>query len=146
MTLLGLNINLTIRRFLVVDVLTHSMNGLWKTKGMSMVTTIGVWQGVAKDFPKVYPGPPWPTLLCPAGGPPQKRPYSCFWGDLPVEQVPCGHLLPFWTPHAVRLWSPLPKSEDAIHSPSIQLVFREEIKFFSLIRQINNTNLNSQTT
>jgi hypothetical protein len=32
---------------------------------------------------KFHPGPPFPTLLRPAGGPPPKRPYSYFSGGLP---------------------------------------------------------------
>jgi hypothetical protein len=35
-----------------------------------LIPTMGVWQGVAMDSLKVHPGPPCPTLLCPAGGPP----------------------------------------------------------------------------
>jgi hypothetical protein len=32
---------------------------------------------------KFHPGPPCPTLLRPAGGPPLKRPYGRFWGGPP---------------------------------------------------------------
>jgi hypothetical protein len=39
---------------------------------------MGAWQGVAMDSLKFHPGLPCPTLLNPAGGPPLKRPYSCF--------------------------------------------------------------------
>jgi hypothetical protein len=30
-------------------------------------------------------------------------PNPCFRGGLPTRRAPCGHHLPFWTPHAVRL-------------------------------------------
>jgi hypothetical protein len=36
--------------------------------------SVGMWQGVAMDSLKRHPGPPCPTLLRPAGGPPLKRP------------------------------------------------------------------------
>jgi hypothetical protein len=55
---------------------------------------MGIWQGVAMDSLKFHPGPLCRTLLRPAGGIPPKR---------PTGQVACSHLLPFWTPHAVRL-------------------------------------------
>jgi hypothetical protein len=51
---------------------------------------MGVWQGVALDSLKFHPGPPYPTLLRSAGGPPLK------W--------PSGHLLHLWTLHAACLW------------------------------------------
>jgi hypothetical protein len=53
---------------------------------------IGIRRGVAMDSPKYQPGLPWPTLLCPAGGPPLKQPYGHFRGDLCI-------------PHALRSWS-----------------------------------------
>jgi hypothetical protein len=65
--------------------------------------SIGVWQRVAMDSLRFHPGPPCPTFLCPADGPPPKRPYSCFGRVPPAALVTCGRLLPFWTPHAVRL-------------------------------------------
>jgi hypothetical protein len=37
---------------------------------------------------------PCPTLLCPAGGPPPKWPYGCFWGGPPSGRPAYGHLLP----------------------------------------------------
>jgi hypothetical protein len=55
-------------------------------------------------FPKVSPGPAILTLLRLVGGPPLKRPHGRFRGGPPAGQVACGRLLPFWTPHAVRLW------------------------------------------
>jgi hypothetical protein len=64
----------------------------------------GVWQGLAMDSLKFHPGPLYLTFLSPAGGPPLKRPYSRFRGGSPARQAACGHLLPLWTPHAVRLW------------------------------------------
>jgi hypothetical protein len=49
----------------------------------SSLRIIGLWQGVAMDSLKIHPGLLCPTLPCPVGGPPLKRP---------------------WIPHAVRLW------------------------------------------
>jgi hypothetical protein len=51
----------------------------------------------------LYPGQPCPTLLRLAGGPPHKWSYGRFRGALPHAGRACGRLLPFWTPHAVRL-------------------------------------------
>jgi hypothetical protein len=45
---------------------------------------MGVWQGVAMDSLKFHSGPLCPTLLCPAVGPPHKRPYSRFKGGPPT--------------------------------------------------------------
>jgi hypothetical protein len=45
---------------------------------------IGVWQGVAMDLLRFHPGPPCPTILCPAAGPPPKQPYGCFRGAPPA--------------------------------------------------------------
>jgi hypothetical protein len=66
-------------------------------------SSMGVWQGVAMDSLDLYPGLPCHTLQRNAEGPSLKRPYSHFRGDPPAGWAPCGHLLPFWTPHAVRL-------------------------------------------
>jgi hypothetical protein len=55
------------------------------------------------DSLKFHSVPPCPTLLRPLGGPPLKRLYGCFRGDPPAGRVACSHLLPFRTPHAVRL-------------------------------------------
>jgi hypothetical protein len=41
-----------------------------------------VWQGVAMDSLKFYTGPPYPTLLWPAVGPPPKQPYGCLRSGL----------------------------------------------------------------
>jgi hypothetical protein len=60
-----------------------------------------VGHGLHKKF---LSGPPCPTLLCPTGGPPVKRPYGCFKGGPPAERPACGRLLPLWAPHAIRLW------------------------------------------
>jgi hypothetical protein len=65
-------------------------------------TPIDVWQWVAMDSLEFHPGPPCPTLLRPAGGPPMKRPYVHFWGGPPSGRAACGRLLPLWPPHAVR--------------------------------------------
>jgi hypothetical protein len=64
---------------------------------------MGVWQGVATDSLKYHPGPPSLTLLRPAVEPPLKRPFGRFRGGPPTGWVACGCLLPFWTPHVVRL-------------------------------------------
>jgi hypothetical protein len=45
-------------------------------------------------LPKVSPGLPCPTLLCPAGR---------FRGSSPTARAACGSLLPLRTTHAVRL-------------------------------------------
>jgi hypothetical protein len=64
---------------------------------------MGVWQGVAMVSLKFHPGPPCSAFPRPTGGPPLKRPYSCFRGGPLAGRAACGHLLPLWTPHAVRL-------------------------------------------
>jgi hypothetical protein len=71
----------------------------------SLHANIGVWQGVATGHgvPKLSPGTTCSTFLRPAGRPPLKQPYGCFWGGPPTGCAACGHLLPHWTPHAVRL-------------------------------------------
>jgi hypothetical protein len=65
--------------------------------------SMGVQQGVAKDSLKFHPCPPCPTLLCPVGEPPLKRPHNRFRDGVPEKEAVCGHLRPLWTPHAVRL-------------------------------------------
>lgn len=45
---------------------------------------MAVWQGVTMDFLKFHPGPPWPILLSPVGGPSLKRPYDHFRGGPPA--------------------------------------------------------------
>jgi hypothetical protein len=67
---------------------------------------MGVWEGVAMDSLQFYPGPQFPTLRRPVGGPTPKRPYNRFKGGPPTGQVACGCLLLFWTPDAVRLCHP----------------------------------------
>jgi hypothetical protein len=62
---------------------------------------------------KFYRGPPCPTFLHPASKPPLKRPYGRFSGGPPTERAACSRLLPFWTPHAVRLWG-LPVEESRV--------------------------------
>jgi hypothetical protein len=64
----------------------------------SRLGAMGAWQGVAMDSLKFHPGPPCPTLLCPAGGPSLKRPYGRFRGDPHAGQAACGRLLPSWIP------------------------------------------------
>jgi hypothetical protein len=44
------------------------------------------------DSLKFHPGLPCPIFLHPVDG-------------LPAGQAACGRLLPFWTPHAIRLWN-----------------------------------------
>jgi hypothetical protein len=74
-----------------------------------------VWQGVTMDFLKFHPGPPCFTVICLAGGLPGV--------GLPAGWVACGCLLPFWTPHAVRLCISLQRSltEFAILHLSLQI-------------------------
>jgi hypothetical protein len=60
---------------------------------------MGLWQGVTMDSLKFHPGPPCPTLLRPAGGPPLKRPcglvaYLQGWWSLPVV-YPFGYPTPY---------------------------------------------------
>jgi hypothetical protein len=45
---------------------------------------MGIWQGVAMDSLKFYPGPPCPTLLRSAGTPALKQPYGHFRDGLPI--------------------------------------------------------------
>jgi hypothetical protein len=45
---------------------------------------------------------PYPLRPGPAGGSPLIRPCGNFRGGLPAGQVACGHLLPPWTPPALR--------------------------------------------
>jgi hypothetical protein len=71
-------------------------------------SNMGVWQGVAMDSPKFHPGLPCPTLLCPVGGPPLKRPYQdstawgiqggrrCAAGGVPAGRRRVGHGGPGW--------------------------------------------------
>jgi len=58
--------------------------------------SMGVWQGVAMGSLKFYPGLPRPTLLCPEGGPPPKRPYGRFMGGPPAALFySFGHRTPY---------------------------------------------------
>jgi hypothetical protein len=68
-----------------------------------MEDDLGVRHGIAMDSLKFHPGPPCPTFGRPAGEPPLKRPYIRFRGGLLAGRAACGHLLPLWTPHAVRV-------------------------------------------
>jgi hypothetical protein len=57
---------------------------------------MGVWQQVAMHSLKYHQGPTCPTLLCPVGGPPLKRPYGRYRGG-----PPAGHaavFYPLYTP------------------------------------------------
>jgi hypothetical protein len=65
-------------------------------KSKTWAEAMGVWHGVAMNSIKFHPGPPFLALPCPAGGPPLKRTHT--------GRTACGCLLPFQTPHAVRLW------------------------------------------
>jgi hypothetical protein len=86
----------------------HSgFRGAWGVAGVSKGHRepwgIGVRQGVTMDPLKFYLGPPCLNLLCPVGGPPLKRPNSCFRGGPPIGWVAYSCLLPLWKPHAVCL-------------------------------------------
>jgi hypothetical protein len=69
----------------------------------SQMNAANIHGRMARGFLEYRYGPPCPALLRPAGGPPLKRPNSCFRGGPPAEQAACGRLLSLWTPHAVRL-------------------------------------------
>jgi hypothetical protein len=47
-----------------------------------------------------------PDPSMPYRGPSLQRPYGRFRGGSPAGWVACSRHLPFWTPHAVRLWLP----------------------------------------
>jgi hypothetical protein len=64
------------------------------------------------DSLNFHSGLPCPTLLRPAGGAPLKRPVVRFRGSPPTGQAACGHLLPFWTSHAIRLCQEEEEDED----------------------------------
>jgi hypothetical protein len=80
-----------------------NQNRRWFMKTIPCNDSMDVWQG-DMDYLKFNPRPPCPTLPCPAGGPPLKRPHSRFRGCPPTGRAACGRLLPFRTPHALRLW------------------------------------------
>jgi hypothetical protein len=70
---------------------------------------MGVWQGVAINSLKFHQGPPCPTLLHPAGGPPLKWPCNRFRGGLrqssTLLDTPGRVALafdPFRIPHEIR--------------------------------------------
>jgi hypothetical protein len=52
-------------------------------------------------LPKVILGPAMPDPSTPCGGPPLGWAEKAY--RVSSRLVPCGHLLPLWTPHAVRL-------------------------------------------
>jgi hypothetical protein len=91
-------------------------------------TAMGVWQGVAMDSLKFHLGLPCPTLLCPAGRPPLKR---------PARWAACSRLLPFWTPHVVRLWRRRLESrsgEDGLSLPLKEKNILQQISVNSMVR------------
>jgi hypothetical protein len=65
---------------------------------------MGVCQGVATDSLKYHPGLPCPTFLRSESGPPLKGPYDRFMGGPHARRLTCSHLLPLWTPRAVRIF------------------------------------------
>jgi hypothetical protein len=83
---------------------------------------MGVWQGVAMDSLKFHLSTPSPTLLCPEGGPPLKRPYrrfgdgppqSCLWlSPVPLDTPRHTPMIPvlFSTPTNDPFCSPKPNS------------------------------------
>jgi hypothetical protein len=57
-----------------------------------------------QGLPKGSLGPAMPDpYICPAGGPPVKRPYGRFRGSPPMRRAAYSRLILPWTPHAVRL-------------------------------------------
>jgi hypothetical protein len=54
-------------------------------------------------LPKVLPGPAMPNPFTPCRLTTPETAYSCFRGGLPARLAASGHLLPLWTPHAIRL-------------------------------------------
>jgi hypothetical protein len=77
----------------------------WSSAGWRQ-TPVGksVVQVVAMDSLKFHPGPPCPTLLCPAGGPSLKQPLGYFRGGQSAGRAACSRLLPFRKSHAILLW------------------------------------------
>jgi hypothetical protein len=67
------------------------------------------------DSLKFHPGPPCLTLLCPAGGPPPKWPYSRLRGGLPAGRVACSRLLSPWTHHTVWGFPTVYCSHSSVH-------------------------------
>jgi len=67
------------------------------------ITTIGVWEGVAMDSLKYRQGPPCPTPLRSAGGPPLTWLFSHLQGAAYAWRAACSMLLSFCTLHGVRL-------------------------------------------
>jgi hypothetical protein len=59
---------------------------------------MGVWQGVATDSLRFYPGPPCPTLLRPAGEPPLKRLHVVSGMARPQGEQPAAVFYPFGHP------------------------------------------------
>jgi hypothetical protein len=68
-----------------------------------------VREGVSTDGQKFHAGPPCPTLICPAGRAPRKRPHGCLGGGLrpsssPLDTPTYGPALGSpWIPH-MRSW------------------------------------------
>jgi hypothetical protein len=67
------------------------------------------------DSLKFHPGLPCLTLLCPAGGPLPKWPYSHLWGGSPAGQAACSHHLPPWTHHTVWGFPTVYCSHSSVH-------------------------------
>jgi hypothetical protein len=79
-----------------------------------------VREGVSTDSLKFHPGPPCPTLLRPAGGPPPKRPYGHLGVCPPAGRAACGCLLSPWTPLTVRA---------CLRSPNHHAVLMQDRRF-----------------
>jgi hypothetical protein len=102
-----------------------------------------VWQGVSTDSLKFHPGPPYPTLLSPAGGPRLKWSYGRFGGSPPAGRVACSHLLPPWISHAVRAWlvsdaSQSPTTLSPVGGSPQSLVPTHEMSLFGIVPKSPN--------
>jgi hypothetical protein len=73
---------------------------------------MGVRQGVAMDSLEFHSGDDL-LFFRPAGRPSLKQPNGCFRGGAPTGRAAYCHLLPLWTPDAVRL---------CFDAPSVRLI------------------------
>jgi hypothetical protein len=90
-------------------------------------------------FPKVSPGPPCPTFLCPASGPPPKQPDGRFRGGPPAGRAACSHLPSLQAPRVVRLWN---DSNHGVKSNDGRKPFWPEAKRFKALSRPSDESLN----